>query len=956
MSHFRQRLLTTIGVTAVLVASTSFVTAEASITDAQLKTAVTPSSTQSTSFSSLKPISGHPVLDWRNSSQTFSFDVPDMNWTSNLKVTLSADPVGNVSKTTPLFIQLNDDEPIKVSTRGRGFDATVSLNPAKLRTRNNRLRVFFGEQSGSECLLPQDGTWTVNLDKSKIWVRSNAKSRNLRLSDVKSLFGNPLTEPKTIGLVSFGLEKPALDSLLAQGMGLRLSSAPRFTTSSGLSDIDIIAGRRDEIARYVRDKSVLKTKGPLLTLDSSRPARLIITGDTNDEVLSVAKAFAQFQLPETSRASTSPGELKMQPLLSEQNVFAHDKTKLSELGDTAFEQSWNPKEQVLTFNVEDPLASQGEVLLRIASPKEVTQTNSRLSLELNGRSLGQTQLDKSRKTVSFKIPDGILVGQDNVLRLQPSLETNVISGCASQNYATNGVYLSDASKLVLTQKAETPLGDLSRFSATGAPFSDAGGRDTLIVLPKGKSDYHAALSVLAKLAESKSEGWKEASFIRGTQGLASAANNKNVLFILPSKDLPNAIVKDAPKSLRAALKGQSFKGDNLLSAEVERYADVSDKTAYQSAARKLASRNNIRRGGVAAIYRSPYQNNKMAAVITNSSNQPFVQSVRTLTEDEHWNALEGRVARWNEKTVLMAELSAPIAGFERSELIEAPSLFDGGIRGLAFADLNLPNLSDVTLDMTQFKPSIDWASLKDKAMFWDKTDTDNAPILLAEVPVKMAEAGLPPAKKLPFITAGQAPVSGNKVPDENSNLTVQPAEKSPTDIRSQLRLAGESHSFKTASIAEDTLEKGKSFLDSVLPESAIEKTNRALTGSPSQRQGILRDLTERSHAKPKTPKISDLERKAHGVMKASGEKFASFTDGFKDFKMSERVANLQKKWKPVGNSWRAKLRQIPVPGESAAKWSVRQISAAGLLLMLIFGFVIYFLGLSSASSRTGDHH
>jgi len=918
MSHFRQRLLITIG-TAILVASASFVTAEASITDSRLKTAVTPSSTQNTPFSSLLSPTGHPVLDWRNSSQTFSFDIPDMNWTSSFKVTLSADPVGNVTKSTPLFIQLNADEPIEISTRGRGFDATVSLNPAKLRTRNNTLRILYGKTSGSECLLPQDGAWTINLDKSKIWVRSNTKNRNLRLSDAKSLFNNPLIAPKTVGLVSFGLEKPALDSLLAQGMGLRLSNSPRFTTSAGLSDIDIIAGRRDEIAKHIRDKSVLQTKGPLLTLDSSRPARLIITGDTNDEVLAVAKTFAQFRLPETSRASTTPGELKMQPLLSERNVFVREKTKLSDLGDTAFEQSWNPKEQVLTFNVEDPLASQGEVLLRVASPKEVTETNSALSLELNGRSLGQTQLDKSRKTVSFKIPDGVLVGQDNMLRLQTSLNTDVISGCASQNYTTNGVYLSNASKLVLTQKTETPLGDLSRFSANGAPFSDADGRDTLIVLPKGKTDYHAALSVLAKLAESKSEGWKEASFIRGVDKLNKAAINKNVLFILPSKDLPKAIMKDAPKSLRAAIKGQTFNGDNLLSAEIERYADLSGKFAYQTAARKLASRNNIRRGGVAAIYRSPYADDKMAAVITNSSNQAFAQSIRTLTEDAHWNALEGSVARWNKKTVLMAELSTPIIGFERSKAIEAPFLLNGGLKGFAIADLNLPDLSAVSFNLAQLKPSIDWSNLKDKAIFWDRAD--RGPTLLAE-----------------------APVSVNTISESMPVVSIATAMEPKADVRSQLRLTNETQSFKMASVTEKTLKKGKSFLDGVLPESAIDKTNMVLSGSPSQRQGILRDLTERSTSKPNTPNMSDLGRKAHAMMKASGDKFASLTEGVKSFKIGEHVASLQKKWKPIGNSWRAKLRQISVPGESAAKWSVRQISAAGLLLMLIFGFVIYFLG------------
>jgi len=176
--------------------------------------------------------------------------------------------------------------------------------------------------------------------------------------------------------------------------------------------------------------------------------------------------------------------------------------------------------------------------------------------------------------------------------------------------------------------------------------------------------------------------------------------------------------------------------------------------------------------------------------------------------------------------------------------------------------------------------------------------------------------------------------------------------------KSEPRLASESYSYKMASVTEKSLKKGQSFLDSVLPESTIEKANKALTGSPSQRQSILRGLSEQSKSSSKSnlPNMDGLDRKASALLDASSKKFTDFKDGLKDFKIGERIANAQKKWRPIGNSWRAKIRKISVPGESAAKWSIRQISAAGLLLMLIFGFVIYFLGLSSATNRTGDHH
>lgn len=931
MSHFRHRMLTTIGVTALLMTSASFVTAEASTSKAKLKASVTASATESTTFSTLRSPSGHSVLDWRNPSQTFQFDVPSMNWTSALKITLSADPVGNVSSRAPLYVQFNNGDPIKVNTRGRGFDAPITLDPAKVRAKNNVIRVFYGAPSNAECLLPQHGAWTLNLEKSKLSVRSNPKSRQLHLGDLKSLLSNPLTAPKSVGLVSYGSQSAAIDSFLAQGMGLRLPHEPKFTTLANRSDIDIIAGKRNQISRYVNDKNMLQNKGPLLALDKGRPARIIITGDTDAEVLSVAQAFAQYHLPRSRRAATSPGEFKMQSAFAQDNITVTHRTKLSELGDTAFEQNWNPRDQVLKFDVEDPIASSGEVLLRVAAPKEITQTDSRLSLELNGYSIGQTQLDKKRKTVSFNIPHGLLVGQDNVLSLKPSLDSKAISqslsGCAAQNYATHSVYFSKASKLILTQNGETPLNDLSRLSANGAPFSDANGRDTLIVLPKGKSDYHAALSVMAKLAETNSEGWSEAHYVRGTNSLSTHAEDKNVLFIIPSQTLPREVVEKAPKSLRAALRGQPFKGDNLLAVEIERYASGSSEQSYQAAARKVASRNYIKRGGVAALYRSPYQNDKMAAIITNSSKLSFSQSVRSLTQDEHWNALEGSVARWNKNTVLMAELSSPLMGFERSKQNNSVPQFADAIQGIG-----LPDLSAVSFKMAEFKPSIDWDGLKEKTVFWNRSNEEAPTVQMAEIP---QVAPMPP--KLAVAKTPSTPI-------RNYSQTSS-------------RDTGGNY-IKVSDFSKEASKKGKSFLDSVLPETTLEKAGQALTASPSQRQRILRDMSGESKKSYsiKKPDMAKFERQTQEFFKAASYKMDAMKTSVRNLRIDQKIEGLQKQLRPISNSWRTKLNNITIPGASAARWSVRQISAAGLLLMLIFGIVIFFLGFSNASSRTGDHH
>jgi len=80
------------------------------------------------------------VLDWRNPSLEFTFDASDTDWTDGLELLLSADPLGTVSRRTPLIVQFNNGKPVPVITRSKGFDARIKLDAARIRPRNNKIR------------------------------------------------------------------------------------------------------------------------------------------------------------------------------------------------------------------------------------------------------------------------------------------------------------------------------------------------------------------------------------------------------------------------------------------------------------------------------------------------------------------------------------------------------------------------------------------------------------------------------------------------------------------------------------------------------------------------------------------------------------------------------------------------------------------------------------------------
>jgi len=708
---------------ALLGASIPSVTAQAESLAMEypgLKTAAGKSQTQTASLSAFTT-SIKPVLDGRNPSYTMKFDVPETDWASSLRLSLSADPVGDMPLDADIYVQLNQSTPIKIATRGRGFDASLSLETAGIRPRDNVLNIFYKAPNETDCLSSQAGGWALNLNASKLTLQSRAKSRPFIVSDIEARLSNPLTTPKRVSLVSHGHNATQIQSLLAQAIGMRLDKAPEFTAVPGAGEIEFIAGRRDKISRFVNSEAVMTSEGPRLALDEGRPMRVILTGDTDEQVLDLVKSFSQHYLPDTRRAMVSTGEIRMQTRLSTDKVLTAGRIKLTDLRAESFESGWGHNQMSLRFDVTDPVASKGELLLNLQTPDTLLGQNNTATVLLNGLSIGQTPLNKINKSVAFQIPPSALQGQDNILTLEPQISSQAIAGCQAQIYRSNEIYFGKGSHLTLSQERETPLSDLSRLTATGAPFSDASGKKTVLVLPENDIDYFAALGFLTKLAKTSGKSWSDAVYIRGTDQIEMFGQDRNVLFITPPRDIPESAKAAAPKSLLSALRGNPETGENLLSVNVDRYTSSSNQTVQQDFAMRTTRRNRIDRGGVAALFASPYQAKKMVGIISNVPGEQFERAIETFSEPGHWNEMEGQVARWNKESVLMAELSSPLPNFERTFFPPSSSGF------------NWPkiNFSEVVFTVPEINlPKVDWTDMKDTVFFWKKdAEISPAPIL-----------------------------------------------------------------------------------------------------------------------------------------------------------------------------------------------------------------------------------
>ena len=693
------------------------------------------------------------VLDWRNPSLEFTFDASDTDWTDGLELLLSADPLGTVSRRTPLMVQFNNGKPVPVITRGQGFDARIKLDAALIRPRNNKIRFIYNTPGGAECLSPEHGGWRLDFKNSLVIINARAKARNLDIRDIEAKLKNPTTAPKSVRLLARGANTAKLQALAAQGVGLRMTTLPEFKTRSGRGEFDVIMGRRDQLHGWVSDSKILNSTGPRLMVHKGQPMRLVITGDTDAEVMSSAKAFATYRLPNAHRPTTSPGELDMQMPLGASIARITGTENISDLNGAHFEDSWGPRPKKITFNVNDPMASTGEVLLRLTSDKSVS-ARSRVSVDLNGKSLGFTSLDKARKSVAFKIPAGTLQGTDNVLSITPELEMGKLSGC---NFVQQGpgFYLGNGSKLKIETTDPSPVAELSNLTANGGPFSIEKAVNTAVILPASSSrDYNASLKVMAKLAKASGHGWTDANYLRSVN-LNAVGSDKNILIIGPSSALNSTIHNAAPKGLKSALKGQSLNNINRI-ASIDRIASSDEQSAMRLYAERQASTGRINSGGVAALFPSPLSEGNVMGVITNTPGLSFSSAAGNLIKAKTWHNMEGSVARWNKSNVLMAQTAMAVPGFVGATPKQTV------MSNLKWPDIKWPKFSAPKIDREAFEfGEIDTSPIRHK---WDSLKASGAALLTRSTVSPKAEKVTAPALKTKITSApklrGMSKISG----------------------------------------------------------------------------------------------------------------------------------------------------------------------------------------------------
>ncbi len=691
---------------------TSLSAHSAVIPDSQNRTAT------HTTSANLAELSGfeEQILDWRRPFTTVNFDVPGGNYANGLTLKLSATPQKGVSSSTPLMISLNNGKPIPVRSNGYRFDAEIKLETLRLRATGNELKITYKTPSGQDCLLPNHGSWTVDMARSKLVMKSRDRSRSYRLNEVESRLSSALTAPSKVSIVARGAQKTAFEALSAQAIGLRVDDIPRISLKPANTPFSIYVGTRRDLARYNLDApKIMAASGPVLGLAEGRPMKLVLTGDTEDEVLALSKSFARNHLPHVRRTLVSLGEMEMQTALSPIHLKPGSSTKLYDIGPVEFDFVYRPNPVVLTFATSDTHQGEGELLLDINRNGSVAN-ESVMNVTLNGKPLGTTQLNKNRKKISFPIPAGTLRAGDNEMVITPVLEAKS-TGCTDWMDAP-GVGLGQKSHLKLGAASHEQA--LSSFASSGGVFAANFGSDTQIILPRaGTQDRASALRILAMSSKTSGHAMSNASFNTAAN---AATSRKNIVAIVPSRDLSKTLLQGAPQAFKDGLVRSTIPLTSDLQPVL--VAGVNEGAAFALAAQ--SSQQRVQMGGLAAIYTTSAGKNVVA--FSAAPGVRFTSMADKLVRPAHWQQLSGSVTRWNSRRVLSVQ-----AGGIKIPTLAAPK----------------PN-SSFGFEMPQFNmPEF-------KRPGWMNRQAPEAPALIRDVPAPKVAPTAAPIRDVKPMTVAQA--------------------------------------------------------------------------------------------------------------------------------------------------------------------------------------------------------
>ena len=614
----------------------------------------------------------NPRLDWRNPKVHVSFELPASDWVDSVDLHLSVHAENHPNKGVPLYIHFNDAPAMPVYPKGHSFTARITLDKAFIKARRNVVGLSYSKVGG--CIEPSDGSWTIDLDDSLLLVKSTTPSTTFDIGDVKEILSSSLSAPSKVSIVAKGSHKVTYEALIAQGTALNMTKLPRFSVTADSGDMEIYAGTRQSLSGLLKNTDIENMTGAVIGVTRNEPLRLILTADTEEQLLDLVKSYASYEMPASGKSVSTKSQFVWQKDFSENHKSVAGKTPIYDIEYLNFARGWGDNVQTVEFDIDNPITAHGTTKMYFQRGENVAPSST-VNIDLNGQSLGIVPLSHKRNIVQFDIPRGMLQGSNNRLSIQPDL-TPAKSGTACSSGSVPQFFMEDRSYINVKNETEGYAGDLTRFTASAYPFSQGAGQDTNIVLSGTyNSDRTASLRVLARLAKAYGSGLTQADyFVLGTE---PTNENKHTPLIGPKLD------GAAPRGLASLIDGR------LQKPKIIQTASLDIMPISLSAVRE----GGVVSGGLAAVYEDKTHIGRLRGYVTSSNGHSFNRAVESLLGNNHWNELQGSLARWNRDKVEMAKTA-----FNANIVVPAPPKVSKGFEAPRF------DIPEVQMPRVDFSP------------------------------------------------------------------------------------------------------------------------------------------------------------------------------------------------------------------------------------------------------------
>lgn len=181
---------------------------------------------------------------------------------------------------------VNTARPVTLAPRPEPFEARFALYSDDLRAGDNELVLRF-EADGAQG-------WRILTDRTRLRIDAATPDKPATLSDLEAALAADFAAPRRVRITA---DDAGAQALIAQGLALRLGVPPLLTDDPALAQLEVIAAPGHESA-----------------VAMTAPGRLVLSGETGNDVRTAARAFAAHRF-ETARTALTLAKAETGPPL-----------------------------------------------------------------------------------------------------------------------------------------------------------------------------------------------------------------------------------------------------------------------------------------------------------------------------------------------------------------------------------------------------------------------------------------------------------------------------------------------------------------------------------------------------------------------------------------------------------------------------------------------------------------